>query len=221
MKTRVVCVSRTLAAGGNHIARAVSQKLGFRYADEEIIKEAAQREGVDVAVVEDAERRQSFFDRLLDSLAVAPSPEMMSFSPGFPVTPTELLEAGGPATTEHYRQLIREVVRDVAARGEVVIFAHASAVALGSSEGVLRVLVTASPQTRAERLAAAYDLSAKRAEKEIAESDKARRAYLRDFYDVTDEEPNLYDLVINTDVLTPREGVDIVLAATRPPKKGS
>ncbi len=219
MKVRVVCVSRTLAAGGQHVARGVSQKLGFRYADEEIIREAAKREGVDISVIQGAEKRRSFFDRLLDSLAIAPTPELMGFSTGFPLSAGEIEEAGGPPTTEHYRQLIRDVIKEVAEQGEVVIFAHASAAALGAAEGVLRVLVTASPQTRIERLATAFDLSQREAEKAIAESDKARLAYLADFYGITEEKPTLYDLVINTDIMTPHQGTQIALAAARSMEK--
>ena len=55
MKARVICISRALAAGGQNVARAVSQRLGFRYVDEDIVKEAADREKVDVSVIEDAE----------------------------------------------------------------------------------------------------------------------------------------------------------------------
>lgn len=217
MKTRVICISRSLAAGGQNIARAVSQKLGFRYVDEDIIKQAAERERVDVSVIEDAERRQSFLNRLLESFAVAPAPEMMAFSPSLPLSGglTELEATGPVRTTEHYRQLIRDVVQETANQGEVVIFAHAAAMALGGGEEVLRVLVTASPATRAERVAAAYALSRKEAEKAIRESDKARRDYLKDFYGIGEELPTHYDLVINTDVLAPQRGVEVILATAR------
>lgn len=212
MKPRVICISRTLGAGGQHVARTVSQKLAYRYVDEEIIKEVAEREHVDVAVVEDAERRKSFLDRLLDSLAVSPAPELMAFSPGFPLTPAEVEASGDARTTEYYRRLIREVVLETAESGDVVIFAHAAAMALGPRPDVLRVLVTASPATRAERVAAAHGLSARDAEKAITDSDRDRRAYLEDFYGIAEELPTHYDLVVSTDVLTPRQGADVVLA---------
>ena len=42
MSIRVVCISRSAAAGGEIVGRAVSQRLGFRYVDEEIVKKAQQ-----------------------------------------------------------------------------------------------------------------------------------------------------------------------------------
>jgi cytidylate kinase len=213
MKPRVICISRALAAGGEDIARAVSQRLGFRYVDEEIIDQAAEKEQVDVSVIEDAERRKSFLDRLLESFAVAPTPEAMTFAAGFPAAPLPIESVASIRTTEHYRQLIRDVVKETAQQGDVVIFAHASAMALGARNDVLRVLVTASSQTRAKRLGEAHGMSSQEAEKAIKESDKSRRAYLNTFYGVSEELPTHYDLVVNTDLLSPHRAVDVILAA--------
>jgi cytidylate kinase len=215
MKTRVICISRSLGAGGQYIARAVSQKLSFRLVDEEIIQRAAEREGVDVAVVADAERRRSFLERLFDSFAIASLPEMTTVAPGFFVAPGAHETCGGLFGTEQCRQLIRDVVRETADQGDVVILAHAAAIALGGRDDILRVLVTASPATRAARLAAIYALDARRADAELKNSDAARRAYLHDFYGVTTELPTHYDLVINTDILAPVDAADVVVAAAR------
>jgi Cytidylate kinase-like family len=218
MKVRVVCVSRTMAAGGEDVARAVSQRLGFRYVDEEIVAQAAEREKVGVAVIENAERRQSFLDRVLESFAVAPIPEAMVFTAtlGYPVGIAGA-DPGAAAFrgTEHYRQLIRDVVLETAAQGDVVIVAHAAAMALGGREDVLRVFVTASPQTRAARLAETSGLDPKEAAKEIADSDKSRRDYFKSFYQIRDEQPVHYDVVVNTDFLSPQQAVDVVVAAVR------
>lgn len=221
MKTRVVCVARSLAAGGEEVARALSQRLGFRHVDEEIVAKAAEKENVDVQLVKDAEKRQSFIDRLLESLAVAPAPEVMAVSPGFMhpaafATGLELTGSGAAILgTEHYRQLIRDVVRDTAKQGNVVIVAHAAAMALAGEEGVLRVFITASADVRTKRLAAARKISADEAEDLIQESDRSRQAYFKTFYDVRDEAPTHYDLVINTDVLGLDEVVEAIVSVAR------
>lgn len=222
MKTRVVCVSRTLAAGGEEIACGVSQRLGFRHVDEEIVAKAAEKENVDVQVIKDAEKRQSFIDRLLESLAVAPAPEVMAVSPGFmhPAAFSTGLELSGTGAallgTEHYRQLIRDVVRDTAKQGDVVIIAHAAAMALGGQEGVLRVFITASPEVRTERLAAARKIGTDEAADLIEESDKSRRDYFKQFYEVREEKPTHYDIIINTDVLPLEQAVDAIVCVARP-----
>ena len=40
MKTRVICVARAMGAGGEEVARGLSQRMGFRYVDEEIVAKA-------------------------------------------------------------------------------------------------------------------------------------------------------------------------------------
>ena len=53
------------------------------------------------------------------------------------------------------------------------------------------------------------------ARKAVDESDRQRRGYLRRFYDLRQELPTHYDLVVNTDVLTPPLAARLVLAAAR------
>ena len=42
------------------------------------------------------------------------------------------------------------------------------------------------------------------------------RSYLQSFYQVKEELPTHYDLVINTDVLAPAQAVEAILAAAQP-----
>ena len=100
------------------------------------------------------------------------------------------------------RALIREAIEEVAARGNVVIVAHAASFALAGREGVLRVLVTASPETRASRF-----------EGSIKDSDAERADYLRRFYGVEHELPTHYDLVLNTDAVSAELAADLVALA--------
>jgi hypothetical protein len=58
MGFRVVCISRTSAAGGENVGHEVARRLGFRYVDEQIIERAAQRAQVDPALVAATEHRQ-------------------------------------------------------------------------------------------------------------------------------------------------------------------
>ena len=132
-------------------------------------------------------------------------------------SPEAMLAGGGgyielaPAT----ERLIEGVVRETAAAGNVVIVAHAAAIPLAGQPGVLRVEVTASEETRVKRVGVAQELSEKDAKKEISGSDKARAEYLKRFYKISEEKPTLFDLVINTDVLSAEQAATIVEAAAK------
>ena len=111
------------------------------------------------------------------------------------------------------RALIREVINEVAEEGEVVIVAHAASMALAGKKDVLRVLVTASPETRARRVAEASKVDARQAAKVIRDEDAARNDYISRFYGVDRELPTHYDLVVNTDVIGADRAVDLILLA--------
>jgi CMP/dCMP kinase len=192
------------------IAEGVAKRLGFSVVDEAIIVRAAAEAGVDRQVVEDVEKRQSFLDRLLDTFATSSDASALVFAGG-----GGYLAPEGVPMSEELRDLIRHAIEEAADRGDAVIVAHAAAHALGQRDDVLRVLVTASRATRCGRLAAAEGLSEKDAGRLLDDSDANRADYLRRFYGEKAELPTHYDLVVNTDRLTPDAGVDLVALAVR------
>jgi cytidylate kinase len=111
------------------------------------------------------------------------------------------------------RALIRETIEQTAARGNVVIVAHAASQALEPGQRTLRVLVTASPATRAGRVGAAGELDEGQAARMIKDSDEGRRDYLKRFYSIDREAPTDYDLVVNTDHLSAEQAAEIVARA--------
>ena len=117
------------------------------------------------------------------------------------------------AQSHDVRALIRETIHETAARGDVVIVAHAAAFALAGRDDLLRVLVTAPVRTRTRRLAEARGGDQAQAAKELKRSDEARAAYLKTFYDIERELPTHYDVVLNTEVLEPDAAADVIARA--------
>lgn len=213
MKTSVICISHTDGAGGEEIGRLVAAKLGYRYVDQELIVAAARRAQVAPEVVAEAEKKQSLLEKILDALSLASEtlgPATLAAGVGVPTW-----EVGFPhqTTRDDLRLLIRSAIHEYAKSGNCVIGAHAASLALGEREGVLRVLVTAPLEVRRSRLATASDLSEKEAAEAIAAGDAGRREYMRVFYDIDDELPTLYDLVLNTAALAPERAAAVIAAA--------
>jgi cytidylate kinase len=206
MSHRVICISSQDGTGTEQAAQLVASRLGFRLIDEDIVAQAAVEAGVDREVVTDVERRKSALVRVLEGLGSA------GMGAGYVMTPPQVAGAGQPPSDE-LRGLIRSVIEDTAADGDVVIVAHAASLALGGRADVLRVMLTASNKTRARRLAAARGLDEKGAERELKRSDASRADYLKRFYDVSSELPTHYDVVINTDKLEPGLAAELILQA--------
>ena len=108
-------------------------------------------------------------------------------------------------------------IEETADRGNVVIVAHAASHALADRDDVLRVLVTASPETRCARVAAEQGLSEKDAARAIAEADANRADYLRRFFGEKAELPTQYDIVVNSDRLPIGAAAAVVAAAAAQP----
>jgi cytidylate kinase len=207
MAVKVVCISRSSGAGGEEIGRLVAERLRFRYLDEEIIAWAAEREGLDAEDVASAEQRKGWLARFFGGLGEGTDPEMYAFG-GFVGS-----EGSSLRSSEAYRELIKEAIHETAERGEAVVVAHAASHALAGQEGVLRVLITASTEVRAGRLADQLGLEEQAATKRIKESDAARADYLRRFYELDHELPTHYDLVFNTDELSVEQVAALVAQA--------
>jgi cytidylate kinase len=199
----VVCVSHSTGSGGDEIGKLVAEQLGYLYVDEDIVAGAAAQGGLEPGDVADEERRKTFASRFLETLAEGGGDPMM-------IAATMGVEVVRPADV---RALIRETVVQTAARGNVVIVAHAASHALEPDPRILRVFVTASTATREQRLAEANGLDQRQAGSAIKDSDAGRRDYLKRFYSVERESPTDYDLVVNTDRVSSEEAAQIVLRA--------
>ena len=206
MGMQVVTIAMTTGARAEQVGRLVADHLGFRYVNDEIIDQAAAHAGVSRQEVAEVERSQSMISRIISAMGSATLTEY-----GNLVTPQEI------DASPSYRKLIQEVVREVAATGNVVILAHGASILLTGVQGVLRVLVTASPATRAGRLVTESGQDQRQAMREVQRTDRERRAYFKRFYDLDEELPTHYDLVVNTDVLLPDAAARVIAFAAANP----
>jgi dephospho-CoA kinase len=206
MPCSVICISHETGAEGEDVGRLVANDLGYLYVDEEIVAAAAERAGVDPGTVASEEQRRTLARRILDHVQAGGA---------------EVATLGGPVpvragdASEEVRSLIREAIVQTAARGNVVIVAHAASFVVEQGTSALRVLVAATPATRIRRLSERGGVSAAEAARTIRAADAGRRDYLKRFYDVGRELPTHYDLVINTDVVDRERAAEIIAHAAR------
>jgi cytidylate kinase len=200
----VVCISSSDGAGAEEAAALVGSSLGFRIINEDIVARAAIEAGVEQAVVADVERRKSLLVRVIEGMGAAGSGA--GLGTGFAV-------AAPGERSDDLRGLIMSVIEEMAAKGSAVIVAHAASMALGGRQDVLRVLITASTPTRVRRLAASGGGDEQEAGRFIKRSDAGRADYLKRFYDVGAEQPTHYDMVLNTDKLTPEDAARLIVQA--------
>ena len=209
MSSTVICISGSDGSQAEQLAATVGAALGFRVINEEITARAAAAAGVDQHAVEDVEQRRSVRAKILDLLASSGAASA-AFLPVPDVQFAEAMQGMDPQAPwglpgDELRGLIRSAIEEFVAAGSVVILAHAASQLLAERDQVLRVLVTASPEVRSARLAESLGVPANKAGGLVKNGDAGRADYLKRFYGVERELPTQYDVVINTDKLTPEE----------------
>ncbi len=200
MLRNVVTIARTIAAGGEEIGVRVAERLQFRYVDDEIIVRAANRAGVSPEEIAAAERTAPLLQRILESL-------------GRPSLTEEAEWTGADFSyyqEPRYEALIIDVIKSLAKETNVVIVAHGGGMALMGWSDVMRVLITASPEVRVQRLMQARNFSQREAQKAVQISDRERNAYFRRFYGRGPELLTSYDLIVNTDNIDPAQAAALI-----------
>lgn len=239
MKT-VITISRQLGSQGSYIAAALARKLNLRYLDREILHRAAEVAGYPdadmVTRLEGKETVPGFLGRLLEALqssAAAPTEPSVTQREIFVYDELAamMMQADGLTREEamaktiameqrtekasDYRELVRQVIREYAEMGDVVIVGRGGQVLLRDFAGVLRVRICASEAVRIPRIMERLKVDAEEAERQVRQSDRERARYHKHFYGVDWQDPTLYDLMLNTDRLTLDKATELVMAAAR------
>lgn len=202
MTRQAVCISHATGADGAAVGRAVAERLGFQFVDPEVIAEAADWAQLDPAFVANVERRKPFVARVLGQMSEGSASPRLASGERARTAPTDA----------DLRVLITDVLRSFVDRGSVVIVSHAASFALTGGEA-LRVFVTASDETRARRVSEEASGAERDGVRQIRKEDGARADYLKRFYGVERELPTHYDVVVNTDVLTPEKAAEVIAVA--------
>lgn len=187
-----VALSRLPHAGGEEVAECVAAKLGWATFGREIIDRIEQEHGLqrDLLAALD-ERMRGMVDRYLKDA----------------VRKEKLTE------NDYLRHIIA-TIRTLGEGGMAVILGRGAPFIL-PADRTLRVLVVAPDAFRAERLAEAEGLSIERAREELSNQDEQRRYFLRQQFDVAQEDARLYDLVVNTATLNTETAANLVIDALR------
>lgn len=178
-----ITISRQLGSLGTPIGREVAQRLGYRMVWREVINQAARRAGVPEVALATIDD--------LGLLDVRPSPR----------------------ARQAYEGAVRELMQELADEGDVVIVGRAGQVVLADRADVLHVRIIAPTEVRVGRIASMQEIPPTAARARVRESDRTRREYLRRTYHVDWNDPELYDLVLNTKKMTVASAADLICEA--------
>jgi len=183
-----ITISEMLGTKGEQIAREVAKSLNYSYYGEEEVLKAADEMGF----LRDVQK--------LDEKGPA------------------LLERFFSEKPKVYLDRLQSVIFEVAKKGDAVFFGKGSQLLLNSFGCALHVFVTGSMEKRIERVMQEKGVGREVAEKMIERSDHDKRGFLRFAFDEDWLNPNLYDLILNTDKLNIDSAVKMITDAAKSDK---
>jgi cytidylate kinase len=198
----VVTISASYGAGGSQIGPHLADRLDVGFVDRAIPSTVAERLAVPLA---DALAHDEAVRSVLERLLVHFAPAAQAFSGAAP--PPELLDE------RSYLRATEEVIREHAHSGGVVILGRAAAVVLRNEPGALHVRLDAPVARRLEQAMRLEGVDRTTAERHMQETDRAREAYVRQFYDLDARDPSLYHLVLDSTALTLDACAEIIALA--------
>jgi cytidylate kinase len=184
----IVALTREYGSGGTSISAKLAEHLGYEYIRDQVTKEAAEVFGV----AED------------ELIAVVES------KPG-------LWESLVEAARVEFALVASEVLH-LAERDNVVIMGRWATLLLRKISHCVRVRLCAPQETRIPRVMARRSVSREEAIELIRKADEGASARIRRFFDEIWGDPLLYDLVINTERVSPDAAVQQIVQLVRRPE---
>lgn len=197
----VVTISASYGAGGSHVGPKLAERLGIAFVDRAIPVVVAERLAVPLS---DALRHDESVRSTLERMLVRFAPAAQAFSGAAP--PHELLDE------RTYLQATEQVIRE-RARTDAVILGRAAAVVLQDTPQALHVRLDGAEDLRLEQAMALEGVERETAQRHMRETDRAREAYVQQFYGVDARDASLYDLVIDSTVIGLDTCVEIIALA--------
>jgi cytidylate kinase len=190
----IITISHQMGAGGPEIGMALGQRLGYRHVDQELLSDAVRRYGL-------AEEKLSHLDESKPTLF-------------------ERFDA----ETRHYITVLQTTLLEFAENDNVILMGRGGQWLLRGIPHVLRIRVIAPLEQRVKHwirrtAETTGETPNQRHAADFVRRDDAEKAgRMRYLYEVDIADPNLYDMVINTEKLKCDAVVEMIERAVRRPE---
>ena len=204
----LITISASYGAGGSAIGPELAKRLGAPFLDRNIPVAVAERMAVPLAeaLVHD-ESVKGVLDRLLAGFAGA---AVFAGGAGYAAS-----AVANPVVGKSYAQTTEQVIHQFAADGAAIILGRAGSVVLKDDPRALHVRLDGPKERRVLQAMRIEDVDRDTAERRMRETDRAREAYVRHFYNTDVHDPHLYQLMIDSTTIQLDGCVELICLAAR------
>ena len=185
-----VTISRSHGAGGDNVAAELGRCTAWPVYDRELVDFIAENAHVHERVIATLDER-----RLSET----------------EVWMRSLIDSGTMAPDRYLKHLLK-VLTALFAHGQTIVVGRGGHLVVNPRQAI-RVLVTASLEWRTRHLMEKRGLEKKEAQKIISDVDATRAAFVRRYFHVDPGDHSRFDLVINSEHISPAQAAAIILCA--------
>lgn len=182
----VVTVSREYGSGGRYVAKLLSEKLGVKFYDKEIVTKLAEETGLSEEYIEENEQKRGILSTLENDQVTGLSSKDELF-----IKETEL-------------------IKKLARKDSCVIVGRCADFILKNNRNIVKVFVYSDMEDKIKRVKKFYGLNKEKAEKEIKNIDKQRANHYKYYTEREWKEYSNYDICINSDTFGVEKSADII-----------
>ena len=181
----VITISREYGSGGRYIGKLVSQKLGLKLYDKEIITKLSETTGLSTEYIKAHEQKTNILDNLNNGYYYNLNNNDELF----------IKESN----------LIKELAQE-----SCVIIGRCADYILKDQKNVTKIFIYSDMKNKIKRATKYYKLNKKIAEKEINKINKLRSNHYKHYTGETWNNPENYDLCINSDTLGVEDTAELI-----------
>lgn len=203
----VITIRGQMGSGATDIGKQVSRLIQGDYVDRQVIAEVAdllQRPEAQI------EAKEQIPPQLLQRIV---EPLRKALTRSGSIDSAYLRTWQEPLDDAKYLDALESVVQGLALEDNIVLVGRGSQFILRNNQSVLHVLVVAPLEDRLNRVMAQLNIDGDEAQRRIDEFDTGRRAFIKRFFQGELEDPEYYDLVINTKYINYDAAARLIIAA--------
>ena len=187
----IITISRQIGSGGTYIAYLAAKELEFKYLDREILRQAANKLGIEPSMLEQYDGRSaSLMENIIQSFCFS-TPDMPNLPP-----------LGRPVYNKDLFALESKIMKDVVNQCSAVIVGRGGFYILKDRPNAIHIFIHAPLDYRIERIMKEQKIADRRkAQKMIEESDHERTKFIRDMVSTDWCDARNYHLCINSSVV--------------------
>ncbi|PIE97818.1 MAG: phospholipid-binding protein [Treponema sp.] len=176
----IITISRKIASLGDETAKELANNLNYKFITRKMIEEDLIKRGISEETLKQYDEKK----------------------PGF--------WASLSRNRDKYFDYLRETVYEYGENTNCIFIGRGGFAILKDVPGCYSVRLVSPDNVRLKRLMTEFNWSEQQAKKLILESDENREGFHKCFFNVVNEDPTFYDMVLNTGAITAQTAAEII-----------